>query len=142
VLLPDFNLFLYVVDETSSRHARARVWLNRALSGTEPVGSAWIVLIGFVRISTRAQIIGNPVPVEKAFAIVDGCLSQPNTLILHPTERHLTVLRGLAVPLGTAGSITSDAHLAALAIEHGGGVCSVDTDFARFPGLRWTTPLA
>jgi predicted nucleic acid-binding protein len=80
--------------------------------------------------------------VSWAFTTVEGWLAQPNALILHPTGRHLTILRGLIEPLGTAGNLTSDAHLAALAIEHGGEVCSADTDFSRFPGLRWVNPLS
>jgi uncharacterized protein len=140
--LPDVNLLMYAVDETSPNHGRARPWLDALLSGTEPVGFAWSVLIAFVRLSTRAQILANPLPVEKAFDIVEGWLAQPCALVLHPTERHLAVLRGLVEPLGTAGNITTDAHLAALAIEHGAEVCSADTDFGRFRGLRWTNPLA
>jgi toxin-antitoxin system PIN domain toxin len=139
--LPDVNLLVYAVDETSPLHERALPWLDATLSGTEPVGFAWSVLIGFVRITTRAQILANPVPVEMAFNIVEAWLAQPNALVLHPTERHLAVLRGLIEPLGTAGNITSDAHLAALAIEHGAEVCSADIDFARFRGLRWSNPL-
>ena len=139
--LPDVNLLIYAVDETSPHHDRARRWLDAALSETEPVGFAWSALIGFVRLSTRAQILANPVPVAKAFDIVEAWLSQPCALILHPTERHLAILRGLIEPLGTAGNITSDAHLAALAIEHGAELCSADADFSRFPGLRWINPL-
>jgi hypothetical protein len=79
-------------------------------------------------------------PVE-AFDVVVGWLAQPCALVLHPTDRHLTILRSLVEPLGTAGNLTTDAHLAALAIEHGGEVCSGDTDFSRFRGLRWANPL-
>jgi uncharacterized protein len=139
--LPDVNLLLYAVNETSPHHQRARPWLDDLLSGIEPVGFAWSVLLGFIRLSTRAQVSANPVPVNWAFDVVEGWLAQPCALVLHPTERHLAVLRGLVEPLGTAGNITTDAHLAALAIEHGAEVCSADIDFGRFPGLRWTNPL-
>ncbi len=74
--------------------------------------------------------------------MVEGWLAQPHALVLHPAERHLSVLRGPLEPVGTAGNLTADAHLAALAIEHGGEVCSADADFARFAGLRWSNPLA
>jgi toxin-antitoxin system PIN domain toxin len=93
-------------------------------------------------LSTRAQIFANPLSAVEAFDVVEGWLAQPCALVLQPTERHLAVLRGLVEPLGTAGNITTDAHLATLAIEHGGEVCSADTDFGRFRGLRWTNPLA
>lgn len=140
--LPDVNLLLYAVNETSHHHQRARPWLDDLLSGTEPVGFAWFVLLGFIRLSTRARVSANPVPVNWAFDVVEGWLAQPCALVLHPTERHLAVLRGLVEPLGTAGNITTDAHLAALAIEHGAEICSADNDFGRFPGLRWNNPLA
>lgn len=74
--------------------------------------------------------------------MIEGWLAQPCALVLHPTERHLAVLRGLVAPLGTAGNITTDAHPAALAIEHRGEVCTSDTNFTGFRGLRWTNPLA
>jgi toxin-antitoxin system PIN domain toxin len=142
VKLPDVNLLLYALDETSLHHPRARLWLEALLSGTEPAGFAWSVLLAFVRLSSRHQLFASPLTPTEAFAVVEGWLAQPCALVLHPTERHLAVLRGLVEPLGTAGNITTDAHLAALAIEHGGEICSADTDFARFPGLRWTNPLA
>jgi toxin-antitoxin system PIN domain toxin len=140
--LPDVNLLIYAVDETSPYHQRARLWLDATLSGTEPVGFAWSVMIGFVRLSTRAQVVANPLPVARAFGIVEGWLAQSCAIVLHPTERHLAIGRGLIEPLGTAGNITSDAHLAALAIEHGAELCSADADFSRFPGLRWINLLA
>ncbi len=140
--VPDVNLLLYALDETSPHHLRARPWLESLLSGTEPVGFAWVVILAFVRLSTRPQLFANPLSPGEAFAVVEGWLAQPCALVLHPTERHLALLRGLVDPLGTAGNLTTDAHLAALAIEYGGEVCSADTDFARFRGLRWTNPFA
>jgi uncharacterized protein len=95
-----------------------------------------------VRLSTRARVYENPLEPARAFDIVESWLTRPSAVIVHPTVRHFAILRGLIEPLGTAGNITTDAHLAALAIEHGGEVCSADTDYARFRGLRWTNPLA
>ena len=127
--LPDVNLLIYAIDTRSRKHRPAQLWLERTLSGTEEVGFAWAVLVGFVRIST------NPRALERPF-------DQPVATFVHPSERHAALLRDLLEPLGTAGNLTSDAHLAALAIEHGAALCSHDTDFARFPGLRWHDPLA
>lgn len=139
--LPDVNILLYALDESSPHHVRARSWLEAQLSGAEPVGFAWTVLLAFVRLSTRAQIFANPLEPAAAFDVVEGWMAQPCTIIVHPTDRHLGVLRGLVEPLGVAGNITSDAHLATLAIEHGAELCSADHDFGRFPGLRWLNPL-
>jgi uncharacterized protein len=137
----DANLLLYAVDERSPRHGPARDWLERTLSGSETVGLVWLVLIAFVRISTRSSVFERPLEVSEALDLVDGWLAQPCTTVLHPTERHSTLLRELLGPLGAAGNLTSDAHLAAVAIGHGAELCSCDHDFARFAGLRWTDPL-
>jgi toxin-antitoxin system PIN domain toxin len=139
--LPDANLLIYAFDEPSPYHDEAHAWIETLLSGTETVGFAWTVLLAFLRITTRPQLVTNPLKPEAALSIIDGWLGQPVAIIIHPTERHLDILRGLLESSGTAGNLTTDAHLAALAMEHGGEVCSADTDFARFPGLRWTNPL-
>jgi len=142
VKVVDANLLLYAVDERSPRHDPARVWLEETLSGAETVGLAWLALLAFVRVSTRASVFESPLSVTGALDLVDGWLDQPCTTVVAPSTRHSSVLRELLAPLGAAGNLTSDAHLAAIAIEHGAELCSCDHDFARFPGLRWTDPLA
>lgn len=139
--LVDLNLLLYAIDEEATQHERARPWLEEVLSSTEDIGFSWIVLLGFVRISTNPVIFERPLSSDEALDYVDGWLSQPSAAVIQPTERHGTHLRELLTSTGTAGNLTTDAHLAALAIEHGGELCSADTDFARFPGLRWYNPL-
>lgn len=139
--LPDVNVLLYAVDESSPHHAAARSWLEELLSGTEPVGFAWSVLLAFLRLSTRAQIFAAPLDPSEAFDLVEGWLAQPCAVVVEPTARHLAVLRGFVEPLGTAGNITTDAHLAAMAVEHGAELCSADADFGRFAALRWSNPL-
>ncbi|MGN6187757.1 MAG: type II toxin-antitoxin system VapC family toxin [Conexibacter sp.] len=140
--LPDVNVLLYAVDESSRHHADARAWLEEALSGTETVAFCWSVLLAFVRLSTRAVVFEQPLSADEALDLVEGWLDQPNVTVVDPTIRHVATLRDLLQPLGTAGNLTSDAHLAALAIEHGAELCSYDGDFARFPGVRWTRPAA
>lgn len=139
--LVDTNLLLYAVDDTSPAHVRARAWLEQVLSGTETVGFAWNVLLGFLRLSTNPRVFTTPLTVEGALDRVDAWLAQPCVTVVHPTRRHPAVLRDLLAPLGTAGNLTSDAHLAALAIEHRAQVCSTDDDFVRFPGCNSTNPL-
>lgn len=111
------------------------------MAGTETVGLAWNVLIGFVRLSTNPRAFQNPWDVDKALDVVDSWLAQPAVTVIHPTTRHSAILRDLLRPLGSAGNLTSDAHLATLAIEHGATLYSCDNDFARFSGLRWVDPL-
>lgn len=139
--LPDINLLVYAINEGSPSHRPAQLWLERTLSGTEEVCFAWLALIGFVRISTNPSVLARPLSVTEAFEYVDEWLSQPVATIVHPSDRHAAILHDLLRPLGTGGNLTSDAHLAALAIEHGAELCSSDNDFARFAGLRWVDPL-
>jgi toxin-antitoxin system PIN domain toxin len=141
VKLPDVNLLLYAYDSDSPRQTAAREWLEETLSGTETVALSWATIIGFVRIATNPAIFVRPWDMGDAFDVVDRWLSQPAVTVIHPTDRHAKVLRDLLAPLGTAGNLTSDAHLAALAIEHGATLYSCDNDFARFSGLRWIDPL-
>jgi toxin-antitoxin system PIN domain toxin len=141
VRLPDVNLLIYAADEDAREHEQALGWIEAILSGTETVAFAWHTLLGFLRLTTRPRSAGDPWPVERALDVVDGWLAQPVATIVHPTNRHAAVLRDLLAPLGAGGNLTSDAHLAALAIEHGATLCSHDNDFSRFPGLRWEDPL-
>jgi toxin-antitoxin system PIN domain toxin len=142
VKLPDANLLIYATDDRSAHHASARRWIESALGGGETIGFAWLALTAFIRITTNPRVFASPLSPDQALDLVDSWLSQPPAVVLHPGDRHLMVLRDLVEPLGTGGNIVSDAHLAALAIEHGAELCSADTDFARFRGLAWTNPLA
>lgn len=137
----DLNLLLYAVDRGSARHAGARQWLDRALNGSETVALPWEVLLGFVRLSTNRRVFRRALTAEEAMDVVQEWLSLPVVVALAPGRRHAAILRELLVDAGTAGNLVSDAHLAALAIEHGAELCSCDTDFARFQGLRWVDPL-
>ncbi len=139
--LPDANVLIYAVDAASPRHSVARAWLERVLSGTETVAFAWVVLLAFLRVTTQPAAFAQPLTAEEALAYIHGWLDQPPSVVIHPTGRHAVVLEDLLRPLGTAGNIVPDAHLAALAIEHGAEVCSSDRDFGRFSGVRWSDPL-
>ena len=139
--LPDVNLLLYAYDSDSPRQTAAREWLEETLSGAETVAFGWAAIVGFVRIATNPAAFVRPWDVGDALDVVDEWLAQTNVTVVHPTARHPAVLRELLTPLGAAGNLTSDAHLAALAIEHGATLYSCDNDFSRFSGLRWIDPL-
>lgn len=139
--LVDANLLLYATDQVSPRHRAARSWLERLLSGDETVAFAWVVLLAFLRLSTNPRIFERPLPADRAFDVVQAWIAQPCAVIAHPGDRHAELVRQLLRPLGTAGNLVTDAHLAALAIEHGAELNSADTDFARFSGVRWVNPL-
>lgn len=139
--VPDLNLLMYAVDRRSHSHAPALHWWNALLSGTETVALSWTVLLGFLRLTTNPRIMQLPLTADEALDYIDGWLAHPVTTVIDPTPRHASVLRDLLGESGTAGNLVSDAHLAALAIEHGAELCSADRDFGRFPGLRWLNPL-
>jgi len=142
VKIPDLNLLIYAVDRDATEHASALRWWNSTLSGTETVGLVWAVLLGFVRLTTNVRVVRSPLPPETALDYVDRWIAHPTTTVVEPTGRHALVLRDLLGQTGTAGNLVADAHLAALAIEHGAELCSADRDFGRFAGLRWVNPLA
>ena len=140
--LVDANVLLYAVDEGSAHHARAKPWLERQLSGSETFAFAWAVLLAFLRLATNPRVFDAPLSVDEAFELIDSWLDQPPTTVVHPTDRHAAIVRELLTPLGSAGNLTTDAHLAALSIEHGAELWSADADFARFPRVDWRNPLA
>jgi uncharacterized protein len=137
----DANLLLYAVDETAPQHDRARPWLEAALNGTEQVGLPWPSLLAFLRIATHPRVSARPLSADRAWAIVDGWLQAPTVWVPGPTLRHAQVLGTLVEKYRITGNLVPDAHLAALALEHGVVLCSADTDFARFDEVRWLNPL-
>ncbi len=138
--LPDANVLLYALDDTSVRHAGARGWLDAVLSGSEEVGFAWAVLLAVLRLTTRPAVFTHPLRPDEAFDVVDEWLAQPCSVIVHPTVRHAGLMRGFITAAGTAGNLTTDAHLAALSVEYGAAICSYDADFSRFPEVKLVDP--
>jgi uncharacterized protein len=133
-------VLIYAISERLPHHESAKAWLEDALSESEPVAFAWIVLLAFVRIVTRPGLFPRPLESATALDLVDDWLASPASVVLQPTSRHTDILRGLLRDSGTAGNLVSDAHLAALAVEHGARVCTFYRDFARFAGVRSFTP--
>ena len=142
MILLDANLLIYAVNEDAPLHRKAKSWLESAIAGPDTVGFSWNVLLAFLRLATRRGLFRDPLPLDTAFELLAAWLDQPSVTVVHAGPRHLPILRGLLLPMGTGGNLSSDAHLAALAIEHGAELCSSDSDFARFPGLKWNNPLA
>lgn len=142
MIVPDLNTLIYAYNAGSLRHAAAKTWWEDTCSSQRPIGFAWVTLLGFLRVMTLRRMLERPMKPAEAIRTVRGWLEQPGVQILTPGEDHARILFELIAEAGTAGNLTTDAHLAALAIEYQAEIASADTDFARFPGLRWFNPLA
>lgn len=141
MIVPDVNLLLYAVISAFPQHLRAHAWWEQTINSSARVGLTQPALFGFVRIVTNARILQSPLAVSDAIGYVYDWLAQPNVDLLAPGPRHLDIALGLLRDIGTAGNLTTDVQLAAYAIEQQGEMHSNDTDFARFPNLKWVNPL-
>lgn len=137
MILPDLSLLIYAHNSTAPDHAAARKWWEEIMTNQEPVGLPLAVALGFVRLMTNPKVLQPPMPLSDAIAEVKRWFSAPNVTPLFATPRHWDELE----TIGWTGPAISDAHLAALAIEHGCELHSNDTDFAKCPGLNWKNPL-
>lgn len=135
--MPDVNVLVAALHQQVPHHVRARKAIEAAFNGRAPVGLAWVAMTGFVRISTRRGIFERPLDVEQALQAVDHWVSHPSAVIVNPGPRHQGLLSRLLLAAGAAGHLTTDAHLAAMAIEHNAVLASFDRDFERFAGLRF-----
>lgn len=141
MILLDANVLLYACDDHSPHHAAARNWLEKTLSGPEPAALSWTTILAFLRLATDPRVFRRPLPIAQAAEIIAGWLEGPRFALLDPGERHWRILRRLLLDGQASGKLVMDAHLAALAIEHGATLASADRDFARFPGLKLLNPL-
>lgn len=142
MILPDANLLIYAVNASLPHHAAARGWLEAVLSGSRTIGVPWVVILAFVRICTNRRVFEAPLSVTQATEYVEQWMALPPVRTLSPGPGHWRILRDLLTTNGTAANLTTDAHIAALAIEHGFTVYSADNDFQRFSGVRHINPLA
>ena len=142
MIVPDVNLLLYAHVTAFREHPRARRWWEDVMNGARPVGVAAPAIFGFVRLASNPRVLDPPLPVEEALARVEDWMTRPHVHFLQPGPRHLEIAFGLLRHVGAGANLTTDAQLAALAIEHQGEVHSNDGDFGRFPRLRWVNPIA
>ncbi len=141
MILPDINLLVYAHNIRARHHEEACAWWNKCLSENTGIALAWVVILGFIRITTHPKIFPNPLTPEGALDRVEEWLSLPHVHLVQPGESHFRQLQKLLTAAGTAGNLTTDAHLAAIAIERGLILHTSDADFSRFPGLKWQNPL-
>lgn len=139
-MIIDANVLLYAVDDQSHFHSRARTWLESAMNGVERVGLPWVSLMAFQRIVTHPRATAHPMTPAQAWSCVQDWLDADLAWVPTPGARHRDILGSLLIEGDLRGNLVTDAHLAALAIEYGTGICSFDSDFARFQGLNWIHP--
>ncbi len=142
MILVDANLLLYAEDSLSVHHLAARTWWDEQLSGTEPLGLCWPVVTAFIRIATNSRLHQRPLTLDEACDRVQSWFEQPCVRMLHPGEHHWRFFQQMLRGGNATGNLVTDAHLAAVALEHNCELCSTDGDFARFPGLNWRNPLS
>lgn len=141
MIVPDINLLVYAYNKRDPQHEPAKAWWTAALNGSTPVGIPWITSSGFIRIMTHPRILRDPLSADGAARLVRAWLDVPAVIALEPGTKFPGLFLGYLEELGTAGNLTTDAQLAALAVEHQAELHSNDADFSRFPGLRWRNPL-
>lgn len=141
MIIPDTNLLVYAYDSSSPWHERAADWWASCLSGNTPIGISWAVALGFVRLWTNPRVFANPMTVDTAAGHVESWLGRRVVRIVNPGPRHAELVFSWLRSAGKAGNLTTDAHLAALAVEYRGVIHTADADFLRFPGLKWINPL-
>lgn len=141
MILVDVNLLIYAEDAFSEKQAAAQSWWEKQLSGTEPVGLCWPVITGFIRIGTHVRAMQRPLTLKEATARVQSWFDQPCVRLLEPTTAHWGIFQKMLLGGNAVANLVTDAHLAALAVEHNAVLCSTDADFSRFPGLKWKNPL-
>ena len=141
MILPDINLLIYAHNTRANYHSETLRWWNQCLQGPDGVALAWVVVLGFVRLTTHPKVFANPMIVAGALGRVEEWLSLPHVQLVHPPRTHFQTWSGLLNRVGTAANLTTDAHLAALAIDRDLILCTTDGDFGRFPGLKWRNPL-
>lgn len=140
--MPDVNVLVHAHNLDSPVHERARDWWDECLAGSIGVGLAWVTVLGFVRVTTHPKVMARPLPVADVLTRLERWLQLPHVSFTDPGEGHFAALARALRGLGCAGNLTTDAHLATLAIERGYILYSTDADFARFPGLKWKNPCA
>jgi toxin-antitoxin system PIN domain toxin len=142
VIVPDVNLLLYAVVSAFPQHEPAHAWWEETVNSPAEIGLTSPAIFGFIRIATNPRVLSPPLTVDAATGYVSAWLGQPNVSHLVPGSRHVEIAFSLLHGVGTGGNLTTDVQLAALALEYDADMYSNDTDFGRFPGLRWCNPLA
>jgi len=140
VIALDVNILVRAFREDTAKHRETRSWLQAAAGGTESIALPDETLVGFLRLVTNHRVFRTPTPPEQALAFCEALLAAPSVVRLHPGSRHWGLLGALVREQSLRGNDVPDAHLAALCLEHGATLATLDRGFARFRGLRVVEP--
>jgi toxin-antitoxin system PIN domain toxin len=141
MIVVDITLLLAAVNTRAPMHKAARTWWEEQLNSDAEIGLSWLVILGFIRLTTNGKVMPEPLLLADAIALVDEWLRRPNVKTVAVTPQHWNILQNMLHAVGHGAALTMDAHLACLAIEHDAEIVTVDEDFTHFPGLRWRNPL-
>ena len=142
MIIPDLNLLLYAHDATSPHHRAAIAWWEGCINGAEPVGLPHVVIFGFLRLATSGRVFVSPMSIEEAVGCVRTWLERPHVVEAEGGTEHVSSVVDLLLQSGSAGNLSTDAQIAAVALHHGATLFTNDSDFRRFPGVRTRNPLA
>ncbi|MEZ4753245.1 MAG: type II toxin-antitoxin system VapC family toxin [Bdellovibrionota bacterium] len=141
MIVPDINLLIYAYNSRQTEHQKAKEWWESVLSSNEVIGLSWIVILGFIRLTTNRKVFSNPLSVKQALKVTESWLEIESVSLINPGSKHFEILSKHLVEINVAGNLTTDVHLASLAIEFQATLYSNDSDFSRFSGLKWVNPL-
>lgn len=141
MILVDLTLLFAAVNTKAPMHKAARGWWEEQLNSDQPIGLAWLVILGFIRLATHPKLMPEPMHLADAIAMVDAWMARPNVQVVQVSGQHWNILQNMLHAVGHGAALTMDAHLACLAIEHDADIATADEDFSRFPGLKWRNPL-
>ena len=141
MIVPDVNVLIYAYSETSPLHVKAKDWWEGLLNGSEEIGLPWSVSTGFVRLMANPMVVSPILEPLASWNVVSDWFEYPHVVPLNPGRNHIELMRETLGVAGISHSVVTDAHIAAIALEHDGEVHSKDSRFGRIPGLRWVDPL-
>ena len=141
MILPDVNILVYAHNSSAPEHDSVARWWSEAVLGAEIVGIAWMVALAFVRLLSNPRVVVHPSPPQQLLAVIMEILDLPSVRVVSPGSQHAGIMKRLFEETGAGSRLTTDVHLAALAIEHDATLVSNDIDFGRFGGLKLFNPV-
>lgn len=143
MLSPDVNVLIYAHREDGHpEHPRFAAWVTSLATGPEPFALSVLALVGFLRIVTNPRIFRRASTLEEALDFAGELVRRPSARLIGPGPQHWELVAKICRSAQAKAKLIADAQHAAIAIEHGCTWVTTDSDFARFPLLRWRHPFS